>query len=205
MLLHPLLLPTYLVALLCYAFPGGLELPTGLAFRGELVLRVWGLTFALPGLLVGLLQLRGHITSVELYERRQRPLPLLIAALAFGAATLHLSTLPHAGALAHVLLVMTLSALLTLIITLAWKISAHGMGMGGAIGLFAVLGLSQRLPPAQAALWLLGTLLLSGAVAWARLRLKAHSPAQVLAGLALGTGVVGLLTLYEWPTVAYTP
>lgn len=199
--LHPLLVPTYLVGVLCFALPPGVVVGLGLDGRAVL-LRTWGLTFWLPALLVAGLQQLGLINSVELPERRQRPLPLLITALAFGAAALRLGQIYHAGNLAALLFGMALAALLTLFITLFWKISAHGVGMGGAVGLFTVFVLNERLPLTVAWAWWLLVLLLAAAVAWARLRLAAHTPAQVLAGLALGTGVSLAVALAEWPTVA---
>jgi membrane-associated phospholipid phosphatase len=189
--LHPLLVPTYLVALLCYGFVPG---STGLSVAADkaiLLLQVWGLTFWLPGLLCWLLYKAGYISSVELYERRQRPLPLLIAALSFAAATWRVAQLPHGSLLVTVLNAMTIAVLLTLCITLRWKISAHGVGMGGAVGLLLWLRLALPYSTAPAAVtpWLLTGLGLAAAVAWARLALRAHTPAQILAGLGLGTAV----------------
>ncbi|OON70787.1 hypothetical protein B0919_01895 [Hymenobacter sp. CRA2] len=180
--------------------PGEL-LPLSIDAGKQVLLRTWLITFWLPALLIWVLQRLGCISSVELYERRQRPLPLLIAAMAFGGAALHVGQLYQASSLAIMLAGVGLSVLLTLIISFFWKISAHGMGMGGAIGLFGALLLHARLPLAQAWLWLLLAVLLAAAVGWARLRLQAHTPAQVLAGLALGTGVSVFVCLYAWPAV----
>jgi hypothetical protein len=190
---HPLLVPTYLVAALCYGVQAGRLLPPGLEHRGGVVLAVWVITCVLPGLAVGLLVRLGRVTSVELYERRQRPLPLLLAAGAFAGATLLLALLPHADTLTRLFTAMTISAFATLLITLRWKISAHGVGLGGAIGLFAWLLLSGRLPGLAAWAWLGGTAVVAGAVAWGRLVLRAHTRAQVVAGLALGTATALLI------------
>ncbi|RTQ53773.1 hypothetical protein EJV47_03295 [Hymenobacter gummosus] len=191
-LLHPLLVPTYLLLLLGYVLPIGVGQPPL-----TLLLQVWLLTFVLPGLLIWLLARLGFITSVELPDRRQRTVPLLIAAACFAAATLLLAQVPLAGPLLSRLFgAITLSVLLTILITLSWKISAHGVGMGGAVGFLALL-LPLPSPAGPAALgWWLIALLAAAAVAWARLQLRAHTPAQVAAGLALGTGVavaVGLM------------
>jgi len=66
-----------------------------------------------------------------------------------------------------------------------WKISIHSVGVGGGVFILVAAG----------DLWILSPALLM--VAWARLRLKAHTPAQVVGGLALGSALaVGLRVLY---------
>ncbi|UYZ58532.1 hypothetical protein [Hymenobacter latericus] len=187
---HPLLVPTYLVLVLAYGLPP-LLLPLATDARWRLVLWVWVLTFWLPGLGTWLLVRAGRVSSVELYERRQRPLPLLLTALGFGAATVLVAG--TAAYRAPLLLLMlgsiTLAVLLTLLITLRWKISAHGVGLGGALGLLLLLVLgSYPIGPAGPR-WLLAAGAVAAAVGWARLVLQAHTPAQVVAGLALGAAV----------------
>lgn len=195
-LLHPLLVPTYLLLLLGYGLPSSLGLPPGAGLPAGIPLQAWALTFLLPGLLIGLLARRGFISSVELPDRRQRTLPLLLAAACFAAATVLLAQVPQAGQLLSRLFgAITLSVLLTTLITRWWKISAHGVGMGGAIGLIIWLLLARQLPPPLLLPLLTLLLLLAAAVAWARLRLQAHTPAQVAAGLALGTAVAVVVGL----------
>lgn len=65
-----------------------------------------------------------------------------------------------------------------------WKISIHNTGAGGG----AVL-LGSSTAPALWPVWCA----LPVVVGWARLRRKAHSPAQLAAGAALGAGVTLLL------------
>jgi membrane-associated phospholipid phosphatase len=195
-LLHPLLVPTYLLLLLCYGLPASLGLPPGTVLPLILPLQAWLLTFVLPGLLIWLLARRGFISSVDLPDRRQRTVPLLIAAACFAAATVLLTQVPQAGPLLSRLFgAITLSVLLTILITLSWKISAHGVGMGGAIGLIIWLLLAHRLPPAPGSQLLALMLLAAATVAWARLQLRAHTPAQVAAGLVLGTVVAVVVGL----------
>jgi hypothetical protein len=85
--------------------------------------------------------------------------------------------------------------LLAFVVTLHWKISAHAMGMGGALGLLTLLGLQQLSTPGAA--FLIGMMLVeTGAVLWARLTLRAHTKAQVAAGLSAGLGIVFVLAAY---------
>jgi hypothetical protein len=128
-----------------------------------------------------------------LRERAQRPLPLLLATISFAGASLLLRRTYFDALLAHMMLGMTLAVLLTLLISLRWKISAHGVGVGGALGLFLVLHLLDT--AAWPGLWwLLLATLVAVAVISARLALDAHTPAQAWAGLGLGVGLVLALT-----------
>ncbi|KUG06101.1 hypothetical protein ASU33_01670 [Solirubrum puertoriconensis] len=176
--------------MLAYGMPTTLlSLATGA--RWQVTLWVWLLTFWLPGLATWLLYRAGRISSVELYERRQRPLPLLLTALGFGAATALLSS--TAAYRAPLLLLMlgsiTLAVVCTLLITFWWKVSAHGIGMGGALGLLVFLLLGSYPVGPAGPRWLLAVGAVAAAVSWARLALRAHTPAQVLAGLGLGAAV----------------
>lgn len=186
---HPLLVPSYLFYVVCYQLPGVVVEPA-LPERWLVLAVVGGFTLGLPALATGLLVYLGLADSVELRAREQRALPLLLAGLSFGAA----AWLLHRPALFDPLLFqmmagMTLAVLLTLGITLSWKISAHGVGMGGALGLLLLLHLGGETGPAGA-WWLAGTAVFAGAVGSARLTLSAHTPIQVWAGLALGFGLV---------------
>lgn len=149
-------------------------------------------TLVLPSVGTAFLLWQGVVKgNLELRERQQRPLPFLLAALSFGAATFLLYSAPQTfdSLLRFMMLGMTLAVVLTLLISLRWKISAHGVGVGGAVGLLTLLYTSGS-GHTVALWWLLGSILLAGAVLSARLALNAHTPAQVWVGFALGAGLV---------------
>ncbi|WP_139924933.1 hypothetical protein [Hymenobacter sp. DG01] len=186
---HPLLVPFYLFYIVCYQLPGVLLLPA-LPDRWLVLAVVGGFTFALPSLGAAMLVKLGLVDSLEMPLRQQRALPLLLAATSFGAAAwlLHRPGL-FDGLLYQIMAGMTLAVLLTFLITLRWKISAHGVGMGGAVGLLALLHLGGT-SGVPGVWWLAGTVVTAGAVGSARLALNAHTTTQVWAGLALGAGLV---------------
>ncbi|RYU78435.1 hypothetical protein [Hymenobacter persicinus] len=151
---------------------------------------VFGFTFVLPTLGTGALYWFGQLDSLLLRERAQRPLPLLLATFSFGlAATILAQQLVFDRLLGQLIVGMVLAVFLTFVISLSWKISAHGVGVGGAAGLIALLYLTSA-QPIELLWWLVGTIIIAGAVLTARLELEAHTSAQVWAGLALGVGVV---------------
>ncbi|GGG44518.1 hypothetical protein [Hymenobacter glacieicola] len=186
---HPLLVPFYLFYIVCYQLPGVVILPP-LPDRWLVLAVVWGFTFLLPCLGTVVLIKFGLVDSLQMPEREQRAWPLLLAASSFGAAAwlLHRPGL-FDPLLPRMMTGMTVAVLLTFLLTLRWKISAHGVGMGGAAGLLAVLHLSEP-DSGPTVWWLAGTILAAGAVGSARLALNAHTEAQVWAGLALGAGLV---------------
>ncbi|GAA4017122.1 hypothetical protein GCM10022408_33360 [Hymenobacter fastidiosus] len=151
---------------------------------------VFVFTFVLPTLGTGVLYWFGQLDSLLLRERSQRPLPLLLATFSFGmAATVLIQRTIFDVLLGQMMVGMMLAVFLTFLISLSWKISAHGVGVGGMVSLFILLYLSK--PQSQWLLWwLLGAVVVAGAVLSARLALEAHTPSQAWAGLALGAGVV---------------
>jgi hypothetical protein len=76
-----------------------------------------------------------------------------------------------------------IALLVVYIVNHFWKISAHATGMGGflaAVIFFSIFSYKILLVP------IIVVSLCSGSVMWSRLELKAHSPAQLVAGFAVG-------------------
>ncbi len=179
---HPLLVPSYLVAALLWGAPGAVTLAPGgrPAVLGLVALS----TFLLPALGTYALVRTGRAASLLLPDHRERSAPLLFALGGFAsAARLLWAATPVLGL---ALALQAVAVALTWLITRHWLISAHGVAMGGTVGLALLLG---RLVPGASAWPLAAALLLAGAVGSARLALDAHTEAQVWAGLALGLGV----------------
>jgi hypothetical protein len=182
--------------MICYQLPGTVWLPA-LADRWVVLAIVFGFTFLLPTLGTGALYWFGHVNSLMLRERAQRPLPLLLASFSFATAAAVLYQPAIFDALLNQIMTgMTLAVFLTFLISLRWKISAHAVGMGGALGLLLVLYLTS--PSSHTLGGLLVTVVLAGSVLSARLALNAHTPAQAWAGLALGVGVAVGFSIGLW-------
>ncbi len=184
---HPLLVPTYLAAALLGGAPAGL-LAGAPSARLPVLALVWGTTFVLPAVGTYALVRAGRASSLHLPDHRERSGPLLLALAGFsGAAALLASVEPL---LALALWAQAVAVALTWAITRHWLISAHSVAMGGSVGL--ILALGRLLPsssPLPLAAVLATALVVAGGVGAARLALKAHTPAQVGAGLALGLSV----------------
>ncbi|MEV7011616.1 hypothetical protein [Streptosporangium sp. NPDC051022] len=122
----------------------------------------------------------GRLDSHHLVDRASRTKPLLVAV---GAVLVALVLLVWLGA--PRLLVATVTAMLaalavTVPVTLRWKISFHA-----AVSAGTVVVLSRVLPAAPT---LVAGALVVATICWARTRLGHHTPAQVAAGVAVGSG-----------------
>ena len=84
--------------------------------------------------------------------------------------------------------------LISAFITFFWKISIHSLGMGGASGFMLILAILYPDGPVHYLLIL--TVIFSGFVMMARLRLNAHSPAQVYWGYFLGLFVSFMMVFW---------
>ena len=186
---HPLLVPSYLYYIVCYQLPG-LVLRPLLPERWFVLVTVLLFTFVVPTLSSVVLLRFGLLTSLEMAARRQRAWPFLLATSSFTVAAVLLYRPQFFDPLLGQMMVgMALAVGLTFLITLRWKISAHGVGVGGALGLFTILYLGGTAGNTTL-WWLVGSVLVAGAVLSARLALNAHTVAQVWAGLGLGLGLV---------------
>lgn len=133
-------------------------------------------TTALPLGVIVLLVRRGRITDHHISDRRQRA-PILAAALVSITIGLILLVLLDAPWRVTGTVVCTIAGLVAvLLVNLWWKLSAHS-----AVAMFVVVGTASLVGPWG---WLTAPMAL--AVGWSRVRLRAHTPAQAIAGAAVG-------------------
>jgi hypothetical protein len=180
--LHPLLMPTYTLWLALHVDP---RLGYFLGDQGMLVLlgMVALMTVAFPLTSTLLLLRAGLISSLEMPDRSERIAPYVMSLLYYGMTWYLLSRTPLHPAAVLLIPGALIALLLTTLITLRWKISAHMVGIGGGIGALAALWYLHRCPVLEPLSILL---VLAGALGSARLITSDHTPAQVYAGAALG-------------------
>jgi len=144
-------------------------------------------TVVLPTLVFLFLIRRGIISSLEMREASERRIPFLVSIILYFALYYILRKLQLPGIVYLLLLSTILSIVICFFITLIWKISIHMIAVGGVIG--SLLGLSIRLG-ADFILPIYLVVLLAGFIGFARLKLHAHSPAQVYSGFLVGTALM---------------
>ncbi|MCE7069080.1 hypothetical protein LZG74_02125 [Dyadobacter sp. CY327] len=196
---HPLILTTYLFALLFIITPdlvgvSAFELPA----LGSLLLLLFLNTFIAPALVVYYFQKMGIISTMHVDDLAERRLPYLACIIIYGIATYlfgwKLQPIAElAPQIAIILGAATISLLIVTVVSLFWKISAHATGIGGSLGMLT--GLLIRHDEAQLLIPLICTVLIAGWLLSARLHLNAHTPAQILVGVICGV-FVSSLTVY---------
>ena len=195
--LNPLILPPVAFALAQWQLGAGL------------LERVW--TFAvsfvffaaIPVLYVLGMVRRGETESLEVRGREQRTGPYVVGVFSCAVGLLVLALTVKTGLRFIVALACTFPLNLAgmALINLRWKISIHMASLAGFCGilLFVALTAWRGLPPEhEAALTLASViplLFLLPLLMWARVRVGAHTPAQVFGGAVYGL-LVPLVELY---------
>ena len=149
-------------------------------------------TLSVPALLIYYLYRSGFVQSLHLDTLADRRLPYFLTALVYTFITyLFAFRMQLVSTVAPEIAVLlgstTLSILLVGLISLYWQISAHSVGIAGVVG--AIAGIIVKFGQTDLFLLMTGFIALAGLLASARLKLNAHTPAQIVAGLALGLGV----------------
>ena len=126
---------------------------------------------------------RRRLTDIHVRRREQRALPL---AVAITSAAVLFGLLLWLGAprdLIALIGAMVAGLLISLVVTLFWKISVHSASVTGAVVILAI---------AVGRGVLLATPLVVGLVAWSRVELGDHTVWQVLGGALLGALVAAV-------------
>lgn len=173
-------------------FAPGVLLAAGLLAVGWRTSPAWALLtaflcVALPYAFVHWGVRTGRWTHRHIPHREQRLVPFLVALACAGTSIGLLVVVPGAPSeLLMVALAMLVGQVGTLVVTVWWKISVHTTV---AFGVNAVLVAAYG-PP------LLAFLPVAAVTGWSRVALRDHTPAQTLAGAALGTlSVVAVVTV----------
>lgn len=194
-LFHPLLMATYLFAAFTIADPF-MVLPPGYSIKGQwlIVLVVSLTTFVIPSLSMVMLKVAGYIKSLKLEERRDRFIPFIYITLFYGFTAYYFNKQMLVTNLAGgVFIVVALMILISAIINFYWKISIHGVAMGGMVGIFLLVSYINI--DSNSIFLLFGSIIISGIVLSSRLRLYAHTPLQVYLGFLLGF-IVSLMAIF---------
>ena len=145
------------------------------------------MTCMLPILVIVMLKKWHFIESYEMDERDDRLGPLFIMVLFLFVTLRFFNKMPLFSIYNFYLTTVIVTTILAFVITFFWKISLHALGWGNLTAcLFIMTTVSMRLY----LLYFLGSVVISGIVAAARLKLKSHSNAQIYSGFAMGFATV---------------
>lgn len=188
-ILHPLLMPTIGVIIFLNS---GLHISYfPWEIKKLIYLMVFLGTFLIPVSLIPFFLYRKIIFNVEMKGRKERFLPMFITTIFYFFTYYIFVRIQVSHILQLFILASAISVMAGFLTTLKWKISAHLIGIGGLTGGVIALAFKYYL---DLELILMILFLVTGLLAWARLKLNSHNQAQVYAGYFTGL-IIMLLTI----------
>lgn len=197
-LLHPLLMGTYLCGTLMLALPSGLDPVRPGSFTGFLML-IFLVTFMLPAINLFIFKIFGTIPSLAMPERRDRIMPFAFISLFYLTMTYLFYWkfgIGYHDNIFRFLLIMDFLVLAATIITLRYKVSVHSLAICGLLGILIPLNKVSEDNKLLYATTI--CLVVAGFVMSSRLHLNAHTPREILVGGLTGFGIsfVSMMTMF---------
>lgn len=180
MIFTPFYLPLVgLVALFLFSYMSLLPL----AYKLPMLLTVYISTILMPSLLIHLYRRFQGWTSKELGRKERRIVPYLISILCYFGCFFLMEYRNTPRVISIILVAALVIQMVCALINVWWKISTHTAGIGGLAGGLVVYSIAFSFNPIC---WLAFVILLAGMVGTARMILRQHTLAQVVAGFLVG-------------------
>ena len=180
MIFTPFYLPLVgLVALFLFSYMSLLPL----AYKLPMLLTVYISTILMPSLLIHLYRTFQGWTSKELGRKERRIVPYLISILCYFGCFFLMEYRNTPRVISIILVAALVIQMVCALINVWWKISTHTAGIGGLAGGLVVYSIAFSFNPIW---WLAFVILLAGMVGTARMILRQHTLAQVVAGFLVG-------------------
>jgi membrane-associated phospholipid phosphatase len=138
-----------------------------------------------PMLYIFWLYATDRISDLDMSNREEREKVFVVFVIFFALGTIDLWLIDAPPIITASMAAFAVSSLVVQWITHYWKISTHALGITAPLITLCVIYGSRPLP----------FLVLIPIVCWARVYLRAHTPLQVIAGVALAT--VSTLTVFR--------
>ena len=189
-ILHPIFMPILALYLSLKQIPSiGVAITN---YQNYIYLVLIFSTVILPSISIFFLIKSGKVSSLEMSNHKERSVPLFRTALWMGLGYYILENILVFSPIIKAELIGAISIILIAsIISKYWKISLHLLGIGGLVGVLIALeiiyGNLQHL--------IIIFILLSGVLAMARIKEKAHNYPQVYIGFLGGLSVELLIIL----------
>ncbi|HLT75213.1 MAG TPA: hypothetical protein VKZ68_08995 [Ohtaekwangia sp.] len=194
--LHPLLLATYLFGLFAFIFPIAFD-PINEDRIGRFMFLLFCVTFVLPVLVISLLKTLGITPTFTMYRRQDRILPFILICGFYTAVTVvfyHRAEVSINDNFLKFLIVINALVIVATVVTLFYKVSVHTIGIWGFVGI--LLPLNNITETSVLFYPLVSTIVLAGIVMSARLQLQVHSLREVIIGSVLGLGTGFFMVSY---------
>lgn len=152
-------------------------------------------TILLPLFFIQLLAITKIISDAKMREKEDRIIPYIITSILFLLGSCMLFRLGMPLFFINISISASIAILIDAIISKWWKISAHMTGIGGLSAGIVLVGIATYVNTSTT---LILALIVAGVLASARLQLKRHTPAQIVAGFLNGFISVFLFSLINW-------
>lgn len=182
-LFHPIIL-IQIVFIIAIQYDGLFRIAGGIQ-RGWIVL-IPALLFVtvLPVLVTFLMIRRKLVLSWEMTRRGERTVPFMVMIIASIILWMIYLMMGVKGLVSQLPLFGTLLIGIVFLINLFWKISIHMAGIGATIAFFVYLFFSPSI--ITLVVIIISGITVTTMTAFARLKLKAHNPSQLVAGWIAG-------------------
>lgn len=181
LLFHPLGMPLVIYVLIRWIDPYYIA-PVEADFFVFLLLII---NIVMPAVSILIMIRFGILSSIDLRKREERWGPYLLVilyyVLSYWALRSYGPLLP--SEVFSFVISVIVSLVISLVINRYWKISVHMLGQGGVFGSLISLNILHR---SDVSIFVILTLIMASLTAYSRLKLNAHTHAQVYAGFTLG-------------------
>ena len=189
MVFTPFYLPTVgLIALFTLSYLSQMPWP----YKLQVLITVYLFTILLPTVLIHFYRRYQGWTLIQLGSKERRMVPYVISILCYFACVYWMDChhIPHF--MSNIVTAALSIQIVCALINVWWKISTHTAAIGGVAGALFVFGEYFGFNPVW---WLCVVLVLAGLLGSARMFLRQHTLAQVLAGFAVGFVCAGVAIL----------
>ena len=198
LIFHPLLMVTYVLIFLLALNPFSFGVNSVKEYWPFIFL-IFFSTFFIPMLIIVMMKALNLVDSLDLHKRKERIAPFIATGIFYGWLFINLYKNTDVPQVLKVFVLgATIAIVLAFLITLVYKVSIHGMGMGGLLAGILLMGIVFGYDEMQLTLpggntlhfhfiyaFIVG-LLISGLTGTARLYLKEHDLKQWFVGMGIG-------------------
>ena len=187
---HPIFHPTWMMIILLLSGITRFTPGNDLTFLTITI----SMTFLIPALIIVMMKKWHVIGSVEMEDRDDRLAPLFIMVLFLYGTLRFFNKFQLFSIFSFYLTTVIVVTILAFVITFFWKISLHALGWGNLTAYLFIMttaSMHMYLP------YFIGSIIISGIVAAARLKLKSHSTAQIYSGFAMGFATVIVIFFFS--------